>query len=975
MLKKTAYQRKSTNRDHLIRPCCIVLVLWLIKFMSAPVLFADNGTYPSYLTREEQTWLDQHASNLKLYFNTDFPPIEFASPDNTFVGMGADIIYMVEAQLGVTFPKVPSKDWVKHLAALESGACAIAPTIVQNADRERYAFFTTPYAVAPVVIITTKSFQQHTSLDDLAGRRVAVVAGFATETYVREQYGDRLNLVTVNNVGEGLRSVSFGQTDAFVENLAVAAYHIEKEGVPNLKVAGSTDYQFAWSIGVSRKYPLLYSAIQKALASIPKKDLATVRKRWISLETENRLSPETIRRLQFAALFTALLIAGLSIISFFLKRQLNEKVRHLRLAQEKLASSERWFRAIFDHAPYAIAINDLETGKFLDANKAYVKRSGILKEDLLHLRPEDISPVSEDEKKKVLDALKRTGAVKNVETAIDRQDGTRLHLIYSSVLMELQGHRQILSMTVDVTDWKRAEQTLRESEFRFRTFFNSNPEGVLLIDFDGIILDANKALVDISGYRLSDLVNRHFKTFIPEKYHHETHKALLAIEAGVSQKMPHEIEYIGKNGSALPISIKGFRITDESSNPVSLGIFVHDLTKERRLTEEKQALTQQLQQTQKMEAIGTLAGGIAHDFNNILVGIMGYAELALMAPAHGEASKGKGYINQILEAANRAKELVQQILKFSRREEAIMEKVAITPIVKESIKLLRSALPKTITIEQHIDLETDAIKGDPTQLHQVIMNLCTNAYHAMRDTGGVLTLSLKHEHLLAPKAFMSLTVPPGEYLKLSISDTGCGIDPSTLERIFDPYFTTKKVNEGTGLGLSVSLGIIRGHGGLIELESEVGKGTRFDIYLPAAKPSVSREQKQQIGLPKGNHERVLVVDDERFFLDVVKGILEYLDYEIVSCQSSLKALEIFKRDPKKFDLLITDLTMPEMTGVQLIQEIKKYHPDLPVILCTGYSDTITEQSAAHQGITKFLMKPVNTHDLAMAAHEALTHKA
>jgi CheY-like chemotaxis protein len=303
-----------------------------------------------------------------------------------------------------------------------------------------------------------------------------------------------------------------------------------------------------------------------------------------------------------------------------------------------------------------------------------------------------------------------------------------------------------------------------------------------------------------------------------------------------------------------------------------------------------------------------------------------------------------------------------------------MAPISIAPIVKESIKLLRSTLPATIQIEQNIQDHSDKVIGDPTQILQVMMNLCTNAYHAMRERGGILTISLENVVLHTPKKFMTLKVPPGDNIKIGISDTGHGISPQNMERIFEPYFTTKHVNEGTGLGLSVIMGIIKSHNGLITVESELGKGTRFDVYFPLTQAKTTEAVEPVPVIPTVNQERILLVDDEPFFLDIVKENLEALKFKVFANGSSLKTLEIFKENPKGFDFVITDQSMPEMTGLQLIAEIRNINPDIPIILCTGYTEKVSEQSAKYYGITKFLMKPVIFRDLAFAVQDALQRK-
>ncbi|MGD9949937.1 MAG: response regulator [Desulfobulbus sp.] len=390
---------------------------------------------------------------------------------------------------------------------------------------------------------------------------------------------------------------------------------------------------------------------------------------------------------------------------------------------------------------------------------------------------------------------------------------------------------------------------------------------------------------------------------------------------------------------------------------------------EKASTADKNALEKQVIRAQKSEAIGTLAGGIAHDFNNILAGIIGYTELALYRNPAAIDPKIKGYIERVLEGGNRAKNLVQQILRFSRNTDTVMGPINLIPLVKETLLLLQSTLPKTITFEKNIAADPDKILGDSTQIHQVIMNLATNAYHAMRETGGVLTVAITNTTLLSAKQFMSMTIPPGGYIKISIADTGCGMSPEIVDRIFEPYFTTKGVDEGTGLGMAVVAGIVKSHKGLIEIQTTPGKGSVFDVYFPSFQGENTEKELLDSTLPLGKGEKILIVDDEAYFLEVVYENLKMLGYNVQSFQRSLDALQEIKDNPNQYDLMITDQTMPEMTGVQLIQEVRKVNTSLSIILCTGFSEIVTENSASYYGIDRFLMKPVNVSEMAKAVAE------
>ncbi|MBW2169460.1 MAG: response regulator, partial [Deltaproteobacteria bacterium] len=383
---------------------------------------------------------------------------------------------------------------------------------------------------------------------------------------------------------------------------------------------------------------------------------------------------------------------------------------------------------------------------------------------------------------------------------------------------------------------------------------------------------------------------------------------------------------------------------------------------------EYRKLEAQLQQAQKMEAIGTLAGGIAHDFNNILAAIIGYTEIASLQVA--EDDKAKESLKEVLKSGRRAADLVKQILAFSRKGEQERIPVQIGLIVKEALKLLRASLPTTIEIHQNIESDTGIVEADPTQIHQILMNLCTNAGHAMREEGGILEVTLTNVDIDARTIRQYPDMSPGPYLRLSVSDTGEGMTPEILGRIFDPYFTTKEVGEGTGLGLAVVHGIIKDHGGAITVYSEPGKGTTFHVYLPVIEKAAEPEKETLKPLPTG-HERILFIDDEPGLVEIGRVMLGELGYDVVVRTSSIEALELFRIKPDEFELVITDMTMPKMTGDKLAKELMQIRPDIPIILCTGFSKRITEEKAKEIGIKAFVMKPLVMRDLANTVRKAL----
>ncbi|WP_319522666.1 ATP-binding protein [uncultured Desulfosarcina sp.] len=405
---------------------------------------------------------------------------------------------------------------------------------------------------------------------------------------------------------------------------------------------------------------------------------------------------------------------------------------------------------------------------------------------------------------------------------------------------------------------------------------------------------------------------------------------------------------------------------DQKGNRTGAIELVRDISDYKQAEKEKQKLQLQLKQVQKMEAIGTLAGGIAHDFNNILTAIIGYVELAIFK--RKEKSEGTDYLDGIFKAASRAKDLVQQILAFSRQTEQVLKPVSVKLATREALKLLRASLPSSIEIKQNLQ-SNSLVMGDPTQLHQIMMNLFTNAAHAMQKTGGTIDVEITDIELDEPTA-RSMNLKPKNYFKVIVRDTGCGMPPKIMDRIFDPFFTTKALGAGTGMGLSVVHGIVESFDGKILVDSEPGQGTRFQIFLPVVERTEDAEMIVEEDLPRGS-ERILVVDDEPDVVIVGKETLETLGYRVTATTNPVEAMELLLTRPREFDLLITDMTMPKMTGDTLAREVLSYRPGFPVILCTGFSAQMTEKRANKLGIKGFLMKPILRSEIAKLIRNVL----
>ena len=655
-----------------------------------------------------------------------------------------------------------------------------------------------------------------------------------------------------------------------------------------------------------------------------------------------------------------------------LVNQLEKKMLDLEQEITERKSAEKRLRLLssaVEQSCEGIAMSDLE-GNLVFTNKAFAAMHGYTQEELVG---KHLSIFHTAEQMPSVEAANResrkTGEF-NGEVWHVRRSGTVFPaLMHNSILKDETGKPIGMIGTLrDITEQKQADEELRKSEERLKYIIDNMGDIIFRTDLEGNYTFWNKAAEKITGYPLDKLLRMNRRELIAAEYHEFVFERTRKRIAGEPLDERYDIETIHKDGHRVALELHTTPVY-EAGKLIGVQAIGRDVTERKQAEEEKKKLEARLQQAQKMEAIGTLAGGIAHDFNNILFPVIGYTEMTMENLP--EDSLGRRNLQEVLKAANRAKSLVQQILTFSRQSEHEPKPLEIQPIIKEALKLLRASLPSTIEISQKIEKECGLILGDPVQIHQVMMNLCTNAYHAMCEKGGVLEVSLTAANLDSDAVVQYPDLSPGSYLKLSVRDTGHGMDRKTMDRIYDPYFTTKDPNKGTGLGLSIVHGIVKSHGGYITVYSEPGVETIFHVYLPridtgAVSPwTVSIEP-----VPKGK-ERILLVDDEVQLVRVMQQMLERLGYHVTARTSSVEALEAFCHQPEEFDLVITDQTMPNMTGAELAQEIMGIRSDIPVILFTGFSEVISEEKAKAMGIREYIMKPVITRDLAKAIRRVL----
>jgi len=632
-------------------------------------------------------------------------------------------------------------------------------------------------------------------------------------------------------------------------------------------------------------------------------------------------------------------------------------------AKEALQESEQKYKSLANNLNVGIFRNTAgPEGRFIEANPAIVKMFGFdSREEFLNTRVTDLYKNSND-REKYSDKLFKVGSVKNEELQLQKKDGTSFIGSVSAVVVKNKNNevKYYDGIIEDITERRQTEMAIRQSEEKYRTVLEANPDPVVVYDIEGNVVYFNPAFTTVFGWTLEERFGEKNDNFVPEEAWFETKMMIDKVLSGERFSGIETIRY-NKEGEIIPVSISGAIYKDQDGNPVGSIINLRDISDQKKMEAK-------LQQSQKMEAIGTLAGGIAHDFNNMLFPLVGYSEM--LREDLPSDSPLQHNVNRILEAAMRSKDLVNQILAFSRQGHQEIKLMKLQPIVKECIKLLRSSIPTTIDIQQDIDPDCDAVVADSTQVHQIVMNLATNSYHAMEESGGSLEVLLKQVRVEPSQSFLP-DLTPGEYARLTVADTGIGIEKDALNKIFDPYFTTKIIGKGTGLGLSVVQGIVKRCHGDIRIHTEPGEGTEIQVYLPIVDRKVQDIPTDRNETIEGGTEKILLVDDELTIARMQQLMLERLGYQVFTRTGSVDALEAFKANVDTFDLVITDMNMPNMNGVQLAKEIKKIRPEIPIILCTGFSYQVNDEKSKALGIQGFLMKPVVKKEIARIIRKVL----
>ena len=915
----------------------------------------------------------QADSTVRVGIYNNEPLISIGS-DGKGRGFFADILEYTASREGWRLEYVPGT-WKQCLSRLENNRIDILCTMAFSKDRDKLYDFNRESILINWGVLYTAKDSEIDDVTDVAGKRVAVLKGDIYTAMFREiinafevkgcelietdGYHAVMDMVSRHEVDAGVTGRFFGMVN---QN----RYKVEKSGI----LLHPMKIHYAVPQGKNRE---LLTGIDTHIKLL-KNDKASIYSRsfekWFGNVSGKSEFP-------FWGQWALCSILGVAAILFFgnlvLRNRIKAKTEALTLElarrseiekklkenKKELQRSRERFRKLSNLSFEGLLIHD--NGVAVDVNEPLIKMLGCAREDILGRNVIELF-VTEEYHAILQENIARR-PTNPYEIMVRKKNGTLFPVELESKNIKIGDESFRVTAVRDITQRRRMEAALLEEQAFVENILDTARVIILVLDREGRIVRFNRYTEELSGYRLDEVRGRDwFSTFLPAENLLRT-KALFqkAVEGAGIHNHGNVSALMKKDGSQYMIEWYYNSLKTPGGDVMGILSIGLNIT-------EKMKLEAHLHQARKMEAIGTLAGGIAHDFNNILFPIVGHVEM-LLEDISEESPFREGLLG-IYHGALRARDLTKQILTFSRQEKGDLKLIKIEPVIREVLKLMRSTIPATIEIKERIEEGCGIIKADPVQIHQIVMNLAVNAYHAMEEKGGDMTVGLAK---VQPGEF-DLPDPDmkkGRYVCLTLADTGMGMDKEVMGKIFDPFFTTKEKDKGTGMGLSVVHGIVHGLGGGIKVYSEPGRGTEFRVYLPLLKAASEDHSVPSAQLIPGRGENVLLVDDEDVIVTIEKKMLERLGYQVVSRTSSLEALEAFRGASDKFDVVITDMTMPNMSGEVLARELVKIRSDIPILLCTGFSEIMSQKEAAYMGIQGILPKPVVMKALSQKIREVL----
>ena len=945
------------NATIILRVCPMKKIIVLFSIL----LFQYGFSYPVYAD-----------STIKVgIYNNE--PLIFIDTDGKGKGIFADIIEYVASKEGWQI-KYVAGTWQQCLSRLENNQIDILCTIAFSKDRNKRYDFNKKNLLTNWGQLYTAKNSHIKAVTELAGRKVAVLNGdihYDIFNKIIKEFGIKCQIIETDDYSAVMDLISRNKADAGVVNRFFGTkygkrYNIDKSGV----IFNPIKIHFAVPKGKNHE---IIAAIDRHTILLKNEEGSVYYRsleKWFGAVSEKWTFP-LWGKWGIAGIFgiVIFLFLGSLVLKSRVKNKTSEltmELAHRRQTEEKLKEAYN----IINRSPVvaflwknvkewpiefvsdnAIDLFGYSMEEFTSGQVSYAKA----------VHPDDLNRVV----KEVLTFRKnklRTNFTHKPYRIITKK-GT-IKWVNHRTYMRRDDEGKIThyeGVVVDITDRKQAEEDLRQSEEKYRNILKNIDDGYYEVDIAGNFTFFNDSMCRMLGYPRDELIGMNNREYMDKKNAAKIHQTFNKVyQTGISTKAL-DWKLLRKDGSLCFVETIVSLITDSNDKKIGFRGIARDITDRKQLED-------QLRQALKMESIGTLAGGIAHDFNNILYMIIGNTELALQNTP--EWNPNHTNLEKIKAASLRAAGIVKQLLNFSRKTDQKLKPVDLITVIKDALEFLRSSIPATIEIRKNITAGEITILADPIQINQVMMNICINASQAMEETDGILEINVENISRTANWAIRYPGLTAGDYVKITISDTGPGIEPEVIDRIFDPYFTTKEIGKGSGMGLAVVQGIINNHNGAITIDSRPGKGTIFSILFPIIDEKPEVETTITDDLPCGI-ETILFVDDEESIADVTGQILEQLGYTVQTQTSPQDALKLFQSKPSDFDLVITDMTMPQMNGIKLSEKLMGIRSDIPVIICTGHSSLIDEEKAGQIGIAAYVTKPVSMSKIAKTIRKIL----
>lgn len=932
--------------------------------MEQPVI---NTTLQPVFSEAEKTWLAQ--KHLVRVHIGDYAPY-YSVTNNKVGGLCVDYLDLVAKRAGFRIKYVTELSWSEALNDIRKHQnIDLLPAAYITEERTQYLNFTTEYLKSPSVIFTRNDGFLVSSMADLAGKTIAAEEDFATTIWLAKEFPDVKQLLKPTTV-EALQALSSGEADAFIGDLTVSLYTSRVNGFNNLKVAAPspfiTDYN---AMAVRNDWPELTSIINKTLQTFTPAEHVVLRSQWSSpIHYDYGILPMDV------FLWITGITGVFSIIIFIgyrCNRRLNQEVCSRKEAEQRSQISEAHLKSILRSAPIGIGLTEERVFRFV--NDQFAEMLGYTQTELIGQSSRMIYPsvdefvrVGHDKYEEIKE--KSTGTV---ETMMQCKDGELLDVLLSSTPLSQNDLAQGVTFTaLDITERKHAEKAIRESKERFKDIAESLADTIWEVDPHGVFTYASQGAQNTLGYEPSEILGKRPLDFMSEE---EACRIKLIFKEYASHHQPFTDLFNicqHKDGSLVYLSTSAKPIISQDGSLVGYRGVDKNITQQRHAETERRELELQLRQKYKMEAVGVMAGGMAHNFNNNLSIILGNLELSKMKLS--PQSEICELVDNAKIAVLRSRDLVKQIMTYSRKEEQQKAPLRLSLMIDETITLLKSTIPSSVYLQMNIcpDSTQTYIQANASQIQEILLNLCNNAVHAM-DEQGKINISLEAVELEQQHIPANSPCKPGHLLCLSVQDTGCGITADILDKIFDPFFTTKELYEGTGMGLSTVQGVMSQLQGMITVESHVGHGTTFKLYFPIVSQDQEVDIKNKEAVLLKGTEKILLVDDDEMLVDLYNRMLSSQGYQVTAMTNSVDALEHFIANADSFKLVITDQTMPDLTGKELIQNIKQIKPDISTILCTGYSSKVDEAEAKKIGADSFLMKPLDLAELLQTIRRVL----